>query len=51
LVRCAKLTWDYVTGIHSIIVLNEAKAIHEFDLGDLSSAMGSKVVLDINLGS
>lgn len=40
-----------VTCVHCIFVLDEAKAVHELDLGDLASAMGVEVVLNIGLGS
>lgn len=46
-----RLTWHDITRIHRVFVLNEAKAIHELDLGDLASAMGVEVVLNIGLGS
>jgi len=42
--------WNDVTRIHGIFILNEAEAIHELDLGDLPSAMGREVILDILLG-
>lgn len=40
-----------IARIHRILVLDEAEAIHELDLCDLSGAMGRKVRLDISLGS
>lgn len=40
-----------VARVHRIFVLDEAKAVHEFDLGDLASAMSVEVVLNIGLGS
>jgi hypothetical protein len=40
-------TWNYVAGIHSILVLNEAEAVHELDFSDFASAMGVEMVLDI----
>lgn len=45
------LTWDYISGIHGILVLNETEAIHELDLGYFAGSMGSEVSLDIGLGS
>lgn len=45
------LTWDNIPGIHGILVLNEAEAVHELDLGNLTGAMGREVSLDIGLGS
>jgi hypothetical protein len=44
-------TRDNIASIHRILVLDEAEAVHEFDLGDLSGAMGIEVGLDISLGS
>jgi hypothetical protein len=44
-------SWDDITGIHGILVLDETKPIHELDLCDLTGAMGCKVSLDIGLGS
>ncbi len=46
----SKRTRYDIPGIHGILVLDEAKAIHELDLGDLTRAMGRKVSLDIGLG-
>jgi hypothetical protein len=40
-----------ITCVHSIFVLNKAKAVHKLDLGDLASAMGVEVVLNVGLGS
>ena len=39
-----------ITSIHRILVLNEAEAIHELDLSDLTSAMRCEVGLNIGLG-
>jgi hypothetical protein len=44
-------TGNHIARIHRILVFDESEAIHEFDLGDLSSAMGVEVGLDISLGS
>lgn len=46
-----ELTWDNVSSVHRIFVLDEAKAVHELDLGNLAGAMGVEVVLNIGLGS
>lgn len=46
-----QLTWDNVPGVHGILVFDKTKAIHKLDFGDFSRAMGSKVVLDVGLGS
>jgi hypothetical protein len=40
-----------IARVHRIFVLDEAKAVHKLDLGDLASAMGVEVVLNIGLGS
>jgi hypothetical protein len=39
-----------ITGIHSILIFNEAEAVHQLDLGNLSGAMGAEVFLDILFG-
>ena len=41
------LTRDNISRIHRIVVLDEAKAVHELDLGNVASTMGLEVVLDI----
>lgn len=50
-VRAGRLTGHNVTGVHGILVLDEAEAIHELDLDNLAGAMGRKVGLNIGLGS
>jgi hypothetical protein len=40
-----------IARVHGVLVLDEAKAIHELNLGDLAGAMGVEVVLNIGLGS
>lgn len=40
-----------VARVHGILVLDEAEAIHELDLGYLSGAMGVEMILNIGLGS
>ena len=45
-----RLTWNDVARIHGILVLDEAKAIHELDLDNLTGAMGREVCLDIIFG-
>ena len=47
--RCGELTRDNIPSIQCVVVLNEAKAIHELDLGDCPSAI-LEVVLDVFLG-
>jgi hypothetical protein len=39
-----------VTSIHSILVLDETKAVHELDFSDLAGAMGLEVAFDFRLG-
>ena len=46
-----RLTRDDITGIHGVLVFDEAKAVHQLYLGDFSSAMSRKVGLNIGLGS
>ena len=45
-----KLTRHHISRIHRIVILNESKAIHELHLGNVASAMGLEVFLDIFLG-
>ena len=44
------LTRNDVTGVHGVLVLDEAESIHQLDLGDFTGSMGRKVSLDILLG-
>lgn len=44
-------TWNNVTGIHGILILDEAETTHQLHLGDFSSAMSGKVVFNVGLGS
>ena len=44
-----ELTRYHVPSIQCIVILNEAEAIHELDLGDVSSTI-LEVVLDVFLG-
>lgn len=46
----AELTRNHVAGVHGILVLNEAEAVHEFDLSDLAGAMRLEMGLDIRFG-
>lgn len=39
-----------IPGVHSVLVLDEAKAIHELDFSDLAGAMGGEVSLHVGLG-
>ena len=45
-----KLTRHDVARIHRVLVLNEAKAIHQLDLSDIPGAMGREMGLNISLG-
>jgi hypothetical protein len=45
------LTWHHVSGVHGVLVLDEAEAVHELDLGDFTGPMGSEVLFNIGLGS
>jgi hypothetical protein len=40
-----------IARVHGVLVLDEPKAIHKLNLGDLAGAMGVEVVLNIGLGS
>jgi hypothetical protein len=44
------LTWDNITRVHGVFVLDETEAIHELDFGDLASTMGREMGLNISLG-
>lgn len=48
--RAEELTRNDITGIHSVVVLNESETIHELDLGDVAGAMGLEMILDIFFG-
>lgn len=43
-------TGNDIAGIHSILVFDESKSVHELDLRDLPSAMGVEVSFNIGLG-
>lgn len=43
--------WDNIAGVHCVLVLDEAEAIHQLYFGNLSGTVGRKVSLDIGLGS
>lgn len=45
------LTWYDIARIHRILILDEAEAIHELNLGDLTRAMSVEVVFNIGLSS
>jgi hypothetical protein len=40
---------DDVAGIHGILVFDEAEAVHQLDLGDLTGAVGLEVTFDLGL--
>lgn len=48
--RKSKLTWNNIPGIHRILVFDEAEAVHELDLGNLTRAMAAKVFFDFLFG-
>ena len=48
--RDERLTGNDVAGVHGVLVLDEAEAVHELDLGDLTGSMAGEVVLNIGLG-
>lgn len=48
--RYGPLTGHNVTGIHRILVLDEAEPVHELDLSDFAGAMGREMGLDVSLG-
>jgi hypothetical protein len=48
--RDKRLTGNDVACVHAVFVLDEAEAVHELDLGDLTSSMAGEVVLDVGLG-
>lgn len=45
-----EITWDDVTGIHRILIFDEAKPVHQLDLRDLSGAMGAEMFFDVLFG-
>jgi hypothetical protein len=45
-----KPTRDDVTRVHGVLVLDEAEAVHELDLGDFAGAMRLEMRLDFGLG-
>jgi hypothetical protein len=40
-----------ITRIHGVLILDEAEAVHELDLGDLASSMGGEMLLNVTLSS
>jgi hypothetical protein len=44
------ITWNHISRIHSILILEKAEAIHKFDLCDLASSMAFEMLLDVLLG-
>jgi hypothetical protein len=44
-------TWNNITGIHGVLILDEAETVHQLHLENLSSAMAGEVALDVGLGS
>ena len=43
------LTRNHISRIHRIIILDEAEAVHQLDLCDVTSAMSLEVGLDVLL--
>jgi hypothetical protein len=41
------LTWHDISCVHSIFILDEAKAIHKLDFLYGACAMGTKMVFDV----
>jgi hypothetical protein len=50
-VRWQQHTRDHVAGIRGVFVLDEAEAIHQFDLHDFAGAMGGEVGFNVGLCS
>ncbi len=46
----SELTRNNILGVHCIFILNEAKAVHQLDLLDGTSAMGGEVLFDVLFG-
>jgi len=46
-----RLTRYNIAGVHGILVLDEAEAVHQLDFRDLTRPMGTEVFLDILLGN
>lgn len=44
------LTWNHVSSIQRILVLDKTEAVHKLDLGDLTGAMLGEMGLDVGLG-
>jgi len=42
--------WDDIPGVHGVLILNEAEAVHNLDLCDLAGAMLGEMSLDVGLG-
>lgn len=45
------LTRHHITGVHSVFIFNEAKAVHQLDVGNLPRSVGVEVILDILFGN
>jgi hypothetical protein len=43
-------TGNHIAGVHRILVFDKSEAVHELDLGDLSSAMSVEVGFNISFG-
>lgn len=44
------LTRNNIAGVHSILVLDETKTVHELDFGDLAGSVSCKMGFHIGLG-
>lgn len=44
------ITWNHISRIHGILILEKAEAIHEFDFCNLASSMALEMLFDILLG-
>jgi hypothetical protein len=43
-------TWYNIFGVHSVFILDEAKAIHELDFLDGTGAMMAEMLLNVGFG-
>lgn len=49
-VRKEQLTRNNIAGVHGILVLDETKAVHELDFGNLAGSVSRKVGFHVGLG-
>ena len=50
LLRRKIYTWHNVARVHRILIFDEAKAVHELDLHDLSSAVSVEMRFNVRFG-